>query len=118
VKTIGICKECGKEITGKPYKRGVNRHMLSPNTMLDKKGKKYFNIYCSEKCADKADKDRYRFFADIDENCSDCKHFKHDHWEKEMRIGSCKYHKHIKVEPLMPNNNSGQPKCNKFERRQ
>lgn len=113
------CKDCNKELSTSFIKVEPSRHVCSPNSInwiAKTEKEKYYEYYCSEECRKKLDKERYIFWAEVDRNASDSECFIHDHWEKDtigrkMRVGHCAITgKEIKVEPLQPGDNSGQPK--------
>lgn len=98
------CHECGKVIMGQPVTAKPNRTLLSP------KPPALTVDYCSQECKKLCDHKRYKFYALLDRNASDSECFQFDHWEGKERIGRCKITgKEVRVEPLQPGNNSGQP---------
>lgn len=93
-----------------------SRHAMSPNPPT-------FDFdFCSVECHKKYNKESYKFYAGLDQNASDSQCFEHDHWEtdsigRKMRVGKCTITgAEVRVEPLQPGNNSGQPKecCDHF----
>ncbi len=109
-----ICSYCKNEIEGEGIKVEPNRHACSPNSinwMAKKKEDKYYTTYCSNECMKKGQALNYAFWAELDRNASDSECFEHTGWDKKMRLGKCKITgEDVKVEPLMPGDNSGQPK--------
>ena len=101
------CFNCGK--SDAKLKTKPNRTFLSPNPPT------FSEYYCNESCKEKTFRERYVWFAELDRNASDSECFEHDHWEKDsmrrsMRVGKCKITgKEVRVEPLQPGDNSGQP---------
>ena len=112
------CFNCKNEIIGEAIKTEPNRSFTSPNSInhgVKDKSKLYYEYYCSSECKEETFKARYKWFAELDKNASDSECFKHDHWEKDslrrnIRVGQCVITgKEVRVEPLQPGNNSGQP---------
>jgi hypothetical protein len=106
MKTLNLdvieCANCGKtpKIISRP-----TRSLVSP----EKPG--HAVMYCSERCKNQNDLERYVFYAQIDRNASDSECFVHDGWNGKMRVGHCKItNEKYEVEPLMSGENSGQPK--------
>ena len=113
-----FCFNCKKKIIGKPIVSEPNRSMVSPgsiNRWFKDKKDFYYDHFCSELCKKKTDGARYKFWAGLDRNASDSECFVHSHWEtdslhRKIRVGYCKITgKEVRVEPLQPGNNSGQP---------
>lgn len=101
-----ICTFCKKDsntgIWAKP-----SRHLTSPSkTHVD-------DLYfCTNQERKEYDRRAYPFWADLDRNASDSTCFMHERWEGQNRVGTCKITgEKVSVEPLMPGNNSGQPKA-------
>ena len=112
------CFDCKKEIIKKPIKTTPNRSFLSPrpiNYGVKKESEFHYEYYCTIECKDRTFKARYKWLAELDKNASDSECFEHDHWEKDnlhrrIRVGKCKITgKDVRVEPLQPGDNSGQP---------
>lgn len=97
------CNNCRKD--GATYEAKPSRHFMSPNPAS------FSFFYCDKECANKVNKQDYANLALLDRNASDSECFIHDHWEGIMRVGKCKITgKEVRVEPLQPGDNSGQPK--------
>lgn len=105
------CEVCGKEscIKSEPI-----RHLMSPNSInmgVNKEEEKVYLYYCSKECQKKDQNLTYACLAELDRNASDSECFEHIKWDGIYRIGRCKITgKEVRVEPLMPGDNSGQPK--------
>lgn len=98
-----ICKkDCNSEILVKPL-----RHLTSPNP-----APKY--SVCSKECETEFNENKpkmYAFFAALDRNASDAECFEAEGWDGIFRVGVCRVTKtRVRVEPLMPSENSGQPR--------
>lgn len=100
-----ICNYC-KTTTNTGILAKPSRHLTSPSKVL------VDDLYfCSSEHRKLYDKDAYAFWGELDRNASDSTCFIHDHWEQNMRVGTCAITgEQVRVEPLMPGNNSGQPK--------
>lgn len=109
------CQECGELAN---IKSEPPRHLTSPNSInrfaKDEEDKIYL-WYCSRECQKKNQREAYIFWAELDRNASDSECFIHDHWEtdrlkRKIRVGRCNITgEEVKVEPLQPGDNSGQP---------
>jgi len=103
------CFNCNQNIEKFFIKTKPNRHITSPNSA------NYYDYYCNKQCRKETDDKRYAFFAKLDRNASDSECFIHDHWKKDsigrnIRVGKCRITGvDVRVEPLQPGNNSGQP---------
>lgn len=102
------CTHC-KKILNKPFMASPARGLVSPNKIIKLS-------FCDKKCVDKLNGEAYSFWAELDRNASDSTCFQHDHWEsdslhRKIRVGGCKITGgEVRVEPLQPGDNSGQPK--------
>jgi len=100
-----LCFECGKRCK-EPIWSSPSRHACSPNK---------FNFkypFCSTECSNRNQKVNYAHWAELDRNASDSECFEHHGWEGKYRIGRCKITGDaVRVEPVQPGNNSGQPKA-------
>lgn len=112
------CSNCKKEIIGVPIKIAPNRGLLSPNPSnygLEEKDS-YYWYFCSKECKKETEGQCYIFWAQLDRNASDSECFVHERWitnsiGKKMRVGHCNITgEEVIVEPLVPGENSGQPK--------
>lgn len=98
------CQNCKKN-TNNPVDEVPSRHACSP-LRADFK-----TSYCSKECATEHQKENYAYWADIDRNASDGECFEHERWDGKYRVGRCKITgQQVRVEPMQPGNNSGQPK--------
>jgi len=109
------CRVCFKLAT---LKVEPNRHATSPNSInwgKDTTDEHYYDYYCSEECKRIHQSENYAYWAELDENTSDSECFEAMGWDGIFRIGKCKVTgQRVRVEPLMPWNNSGQPdECTK-----
>lgn len=108
---LNECVQCGK--SGAPIRVEPNRHACSPNSInwsAKKEEDKFYLCFCSKEC-EKIYQDRsFAFWAELDRNASDAECFSHIAWDGKMRIGKCKVTgEDVRVEPLQPGDNSGQP---------
>lgn len=105
------CRNCKKEAI---IKAEPNRHVTSPNSInygVHKESDKYYDWYCSKECMKKDQDLNYAYWAEVDKNASDSECFVGEGWDGIYRIGKCKITgQKVRVEPLMPDTNSGQPK--------
>lgn len=104
------CFECNLDVDEVRIKAFHSRHALSPKTAASCGLKE--NVFCSKTCQEKSNNECYAFWADLDKNASDSECFVSDGWEGKVRIGHCKITgDSVRVEPLQPGENSGQPKA-------
>lgn len=103
------CSNC-KKILKDFIEAEPARHLTSPNPA------RFKLKFCNKECLKKFNEEAHSFWANLDRNASDSTCFVHDHWEKDnigrnIRVGKCKITgKEVRVEPLQPGDNSGQPK--------